>query len=62
MRLEKAIEMLERDVRGDDTITYEERKRAIGLGIEALKLNLSMRETYHAPELLVLPGETEEET
>lgn len=34
---------------------------AIKLGIEALKLNLAMRETYAHPELLTLPSEREGE-
>lgn len=33
---------------------------SIGLGIEALKLNLEMRETLRWPKTMVLPGETEE--
>lgn len=35
---------------------------ACRFGIEALKLNLVMRDSYHAPELLELPGETKKKT
>ena len=34
--------------------------KAVRLGVEALKLNKLMREHYPHPELLKLPGETEE--
>jgi len=54
----EAIEVLEHSTDKEPTVTWGDYLKALNLGIEALKLNLSMRETYPHPELLVLPGET----
>lgn len=35
-------------------------RKAVQLGIEALKLNNEMRVTYANPEIFELPGETED--
>jgi len=58
MKLEKAIEILGREVHDITLSPDPDVPEALNLGIEALKLNKTMRETYAHPELLVLPGET----
>ena len=60
MTLEKAIRVLEKRSASPFVRANPDTVESTRLGIEAMKLNLAMRETYHAPELLKLPGETEE--
>ena len=55
MTVQEAIETLERTIIYGNPVIIEATK----LGIEALKLNKTMRDTYAHPELLILPGETQ---
>ncbi|MBA7661310.1 hypothetical protein ES703_69325 [subsurface metagenome] len=61
MSPEESIKRLEEIKAGKKYVFFPLSQDALGLGIEALKLNKSMRETYAHPELLVLAGETKEE-
>ena len=60
MTPEEAIKEIKAWQVGKGNPSYDKLNRALNLGIEALKLNKSMRETYAHPELLILPGEAEE--
>ena len=61
MLLKEAIETLDVEKRGLDPAHHPRLTKALGLGIEALKLNKEMRETLRWPLTMVLPGETEEQ-
>lgn len=60
MTLEEAIRINKNRDTEEDEGNDEDNYKANQLGIEALRLNLSMRETYAHPELLILPSETKE--
>jgi len=59
MTLEEAINRLDIAKDGWPLVEMDKYYKAVELGLEALKLNQTMRETYAHPELLVLPSETE---
>lgn len=60
MTANKALELLKLIYRPGTCDTNSDLYKANQIGIEALQLNLSMRETYEHPELLVLPSEEPE--
>lgn len=60
MTSEKAIEILHLSKEGNVEVDELDLDDAKQLGIEALELNNLMRETYHAPQLLILPSETKQ--
>jgi hypothetical protein len=60
MTPEEAEKILEVRIKSRPLLGEHKVYGAVQLGIEALRLNLQMREDYPYPELLILPSETEE--
>ena len=58
MTLDKAIELLRRDLDDPGSLDNRELKKARNLGIEALKHHKKLRDAHPYSNYKILPGET----
>lgn len=59
MKLEHAIQLLQKDIDDPGSVAIEDVNKAELLGIEALKAITAFREDFNITHFIFLPGETE---